>query len=330
MRYVLGIDAGGTHTRCQIADVEGRIVSVGYGGPANTNFISPKDARHSVECALSGALKSFGRPVEVAVLAGPHLPAVTLRGMPFKVQIKKKIFVNEFEAALAAGLQNVGGPGVVILSGTGSFCMGRNWAGEEKHTGGWGPTIGDEGSGYDLAREALAAVVRASDGRDSRTILTELICSRLKLSHLDGLKVLLYRQPMRRDIFAGLAECVFVAAKSGDKAAEAILRSGGRRLARLAFPVLDQLFGWGDAFPVILSGGVLSRRSIVTDMINANVKTVRPLAKVSVSAFQPVTGAVIIGLHSIGVKITGWITLNLENSKSTMNSSSGSRGNKAK
>ena len=49
---------------------------------------------------------------------------------------------------------------------------GRNARGEAARAGGWGHMIGDEGSGYWIGREALAAVMRASDGRGPATRLT--------------------------------------------------------------------------------------------------------------------------------------------------------------
>src|SRR5205085_237532 len=57
------------------------------------------------------------------------------------------------------------GAGVVVIAGTGSVAFGRNDAGEEARAGGWGPTLGDEGSAYGIARAGLAAVLRAYDGR---------------------------------------------------------------------------------------------------------------------------------------------------------------------
>ena len=50
-------------------------------------------------------------------------------------------------------------------AGTGSIVYGRNASGLAARAGGWGHMIGDEGSGYWIGREALAAVVRAADGR---------------------------------------------------------------------------------------------------------------------------------------------------------------------
>ncbi len=311
MRYVLGIDAGGTHTRCQIADEKGLIISAGHGGPANTNFISPRGARRSVARALSEALKSFNRSLEATVFAGPHLPVLMMRDIPLEIRIKKRVFVSEFEATLAAGLQKPRGSGVVILSGTGSFCRGRDPAGREKCVGGWGPTIGDEGSAYDLAREALAAIVKSSDGRGEQTILTDLISSRLKLSQIDDLKGWLYHPPIKRHIFAGLAEYVFAAAEANDHVAKDILRAGGMRLTQLALPVLTALFGEKESFPVVLSGGVLKSPSIVTQTLMTVIKKARPRADVFISSFQPVVGAVIIGLDSIGVEITPSVIMNM-------------------
>lgn len=313
MRHVLGIDAGGTHTRCQLADESGRILSVGCGGPANTNFVSSKSAQSAVERTLARALKSFGREVEAAVIAGPHLPPTTLAVVARHAGTENVIVTDEFETALAAAFPTTVGQdpqqhdaqrrGVVIMSGTGSFCKGRNAAGAEKYAGGWGPLVGDEGSGYDLAREALGAVVRASDGRGGETMLTELVLSHLKLGNVQELKKRLYAPPIKRHKLSELARHVFTAAQAGDGVAAEILRTGGIRLAQLASPVLLGLFGASERFPVALSGGILREESIMTATVTSEVKKVRPHADVFAPALQPVTGAVIIGLESIGVQI---------------------------
>ena len=67
------------------------------------------------------------------------------------------------------------GAGVVVIAGTGSVAVGRNDAGDEARAGGWGPIVGDEGSGYAIARAGLAAILRAYDGRGPATLMTELL-----------------------------------------------------------------------------------------------------------------------------------------------------------
>ena len=126
MRCVLGIDAGGSHTRCCIADENGRLLAFGRGGPANRNFVTPKSAQNAVERALSRALKSISREINAAVISGAHLSPDALAVVSRAAPTKRELFVDEFEASLAAGLRKPGGWGVVIMSGTGSFCKGRN------------------------------------------------------------------------------------------------------------------------------------------------------------------------------------------------------------
>ena len=309
MHYVAGIDAGGTRTRCQVADEKGCILSAGYGGPANKNFVSAMSAQRAVERALCEALKPIDKPVDSAVVAGPHLPAGAISYI--SGQVRKIIVTDEFEASLVGGLQKTGGWGTVILSGTGSFCRGRNSSGHEKYIGGWGPLIGDEGSGHDLAGEALRALVRACDGRGKPTMLTNLIFSHFRIREAQELKSVLYKPSIKRHRFAQLAKYVFVAAGKGDAVARGILRSGGTKLAKLASPVLQELFKKNERFPVVLSGGILCETSVLSDTLIAEIKKGWPRANVFIPELQPVTGVVIIALNSIGVKINEEVISNL-------------------
>src|ERR671926_137105 len=77
------------------------------------------------------------------------------------------------------------GAGVVVIAGTGSVAFGRNEAGEEARAGGWGPIIGDEGSGYFIARAGLAAIMRAHDGRGPATKMTEILKERFDMKPED-------------------------------------------------------------------------------------------------------------------------------------------------
>ena len=312
MRSVLGIDAGGSRTRCMIADESGAVCSFGYGGPANTNFVSLDAARTAIENALAESLGADKHPIVAAVIAGPHLPPDTPEVVSRLAETDNVVAANEFEACLAAGLKEPGGCGVALMAGTGSFCRGRNAAGAEQHTGGWGPLIGDEGGGYDIGRRALRAAAEAFDGRRGKTLMTEAILSHLRVRQADELKKVLYNPPMKRHEVARLAEIVFSAGESGDEAAAEILRRAGRHLAQLASPTITALFGAEESFPVVLSGGILTEQSIVTRVLMLELGANYPRADVFVSKLQPVTGAVIIGLHSTGVRIDSHIAGNLE------------------
>src|SRR5207244_2124432 len=79
--------------------------------------------------------------------------------------------VNDAEIVLAAGTEE--NWGVACIGGTGSFAWGRNRSGETARAGGWGYILGDEGSGFDLARQALRAATQFADGRGEPTRLLQ-------------------------------------------------------------------------------------------------------------------------------------------------------------
>ena len=91
-----------------------------------------------------------------------------MRAIMRRIGYKSRVLVvNDALIALVAGARDE--PGIVIIAGTGSIVYGRNAAGEAARAGGWGHMIGDEGSGYWIGREALAAVMRGGDGRGPET-----------------------------------------------------------------------------------------------------------------------------------------------------------------
>ena len=71
--------------------------------------------------------------------------------------------VNDSELILAGGTPE--GWGVALVAGTGSVCLGRTREGRTVRVGGWGPILGDEGSGYQIAVSALRRVTQTADGR---------------------------------------------------------------------------------------------------------------------------------------------------------------------
>jgi len=312
---IAAIDTGGTSTRCIITDSTAKIVASGSGGPGNINFVSARSVRQAFEHALMTALHSFHGRISTAVIAGPHLP----KGMPAAVSdrtgAEKVLIIDEFSAALAAGLGKANGWGIVAMSGTGSFCKGRNKAGAEAYSGGWGPLIGDEGSAYEIGLEALRAVAQAADARRQETLLTGVLLTHFSIERISELRRVLYRPPLKRHQIAAIARLVSVVAAKGDETAAVILTAAGQRLAALAIPVALSLFREDERFPLVLSGGVLRRNRLVASAAREVIGTVRPRARIILSPLEPVAGAVIVGLDAQGIKIDRSMIDNLRNSR---------------
>ena len=78
--------------------------------------------------------------------------------------------ISDAEAAYHGALGD-GGPGVLLLAGTGSMALGRDDHKRWARAGGLGPLLGDEGSAFWIGREWLRTSTRAEDFRAMRQIL---------------------------------------------------------------------------------------------------------------------------------------------------------------
>ena len=169
MIHVLGIDAGGTKTVCQLADEEGNVLAEARGGGANLQAVGELEVEKVLHQVMEEAIgdRSVIPSVICLGIAGVDRPddATIVRAIMKRIGYKAKVIVvNDALVALEAGAPRQ--PGVVVISGTGSISYGRNAQGEAARSGGWGYVLGDEGSGYWIGRSAIRAVLRA--GRQAR------------------------------------------------------------------------------------------------------------------------------------------------------------------
>src|SRR3954468_2595883 len=173
--HVLGIDAGGTKTVCLLADAQGAVVSEGRGAGANLHTAGELAVEKVLHEAMEAAIGDRAiTPAAICLgIAGVDREdeARTVRAIMRRIGYKSRILVvNDALIGLVAGAGD--DPAIAINAGTGSIVYGRNAAFEAARAGGWGHMIGDEGSGYWIGRESLAAGMRASDGRGPQTPLT--------------------------------------------------------------------------------------------------------------------------------------------------------------
>jgi N-acetylglucosamine kinase-like BadF-type ATPase len=188
MRYVLGVDGGGSKVVCLAADENGRLLGYGRGGGVNTNYVLRQEAMDSLKSAITTALKEaglHGQQIETLCISAPMGPD-TLGKVIEECGIKHVIRAAEGETPRwAARFWIDGRVGVTVDAGTGS--LARGWArdGREVGAGGWGAALGDEGSGYWISFKAMQAVLQAHDGRIEETMLTKAVLEHFGLSRVD-------------------------------------------------------------------------------------------------------------------------------------------------
>ena len=297
--FVLGIDAGGTKTVCLLADEDGRIVAEARGGGANLQSVGELEVEKVLHAVMDGVLADRDeRPAAICLgIAGVDRPADarTIRSIMRRIgSSARTLVVNDALVALEAGAGE--GPGVVLVAGTGSIAYGRNSASQAARSGGWGYLLGDEGGGFWIGRAALSAVVRQFDGRGPSTRLTELVLTQMGLESPSDLIHEIYYRDLHRHAIGSLAALVEDAADAGDAVAAQILTRAATELAAAAASVITRLGMRGDAFPVILAGGIFRGIPSLVRDVEHRLSETAPRATANLLDVEPAVGAVRLAL----------------------------------
>jgi glucosamine kinase len=194
------------------------------------------------------------------------------------------------------------GPGVLLVAGTGSVAFGRSPGGTTGRCGGWGPVMGDEGSGAWIGRRALSIVTAASDGRESSTALTGGILTATELNEVTEL--IPWAAGATPAQLATLAPVVFSVADGGDLRANALVSLAVEELMLHVRTLAQQLFGDERAtVHVALSGGLMRQRSMLRKRLEHRLRAAVPGAQMHSAQVIPARGAVRGALRFLGAEI---------------------------
>jgi N-acetylglucosamine kinase-like BadF-type ATPase len=223
----------------------------------------------NIDAAIVSAWHGVGerQPARAAWfgLAGVDRPDDYQRLLPHLQTLAETVAItNDVELVLSA-LDDL--TGIALIAGTGSIALGRDLRGQISRVGGWGHLLGDEGSGYDLGRLALQAVLRAADGRSQATVLTALVMDCWHLTESSDILSHAYGDTGKSRI-AELAPLVLQAAYDGDVVAGRILRRAAHELALAMRAVSRNLaFPNGTAIPLAFGGGLLVKEPAFRDAV---------------------------------------------------------------
>ena len=231
MKYLIGMDGGGTKTKCILTDIDLKSIYETTGGPSNFLVIGTEKVSETILSLISDCITSqqiSANDIEAIVLGttggGRKSDAEILEKQlvidaPQKDLLIKKFYV-ESDARIALEGAFSGKAGSILIAGTGSIMFGKNEKGEIHRVGGFGRFIGDEGSGYKIGRMGLNAVARYFDGRAKQTKIADLLLQEFSISSSEELITEVYRNNFN---IPAVAPLVFDAAESGDKIAQRIL-----------------------------------------------------------------------------------------------------------
>jgi N-acetylglucosamine kinase-like BadF-type ATPase len=300
--HVLGIDVGGTKTVCLLADEEGQIVASAREEGANLQGAGEQTLEHVLRTVMKGAIAGHNiRPAAICLgIAGVDRAAdeAVVYGIMKRIGYDARILVvNDALIALQAGIGD--GPGIVVVSGTGSIAYGRNARGEASRAGGWGYVLGDEGSGYWIGRLALRAVVRHADGRGRPTVLTEKLLGHFQAERAAELIHKIYHEEVGPRAIAALAKYVQQARDEGDIVASAILTQAGDELITAATAVMARLDLKEEDFTFVLAGGIFHAVPWLCDQLTLLLPSLAPRSRTLRLATEPALGAVQFALAEL-------------------------------
>ena len=283
---ILGIDGGGTRTRALLANMRGDILGRGEGGAANPHANGLEAARREILTAIERAFASAhlnSQRASAACLGIGGVERLDERA-EFSEWVRgtiseRAVIANDGEILVAAGTPD--NCGIAVVAGTGSIAWGKSREGQIARAGGWGYLIGDEGSAFGLASDALRAAAHAADGRGEPTRLLRDILTFWNLAEPTELIPRVYRSGLRHTDIARLAPLVIHAAEEGDRVAENLVTRAGEELARAALAVAHALKFKQEEISLALTGGLLLETELV------RVELLRVLAR-SEYRFAPI------------------------------------------
>ena len=296
MPYYVGIDGGGTKTAVELRTRGSAAHSRAVFGPLNCNSdrtAAAKTLTDTLACLAAqpeGLAGCDGLCIGSAGISNPDAynfiqDIIRAGGYTGPLQI-----VGDQVTALAGAL---GQPvGTVLIAGTGSICYACTADGREARSGGWGSLMDDEGGGFALGRDALAAVVRAEDGRIAPTVLHDAVFKALQVGAVRELIGKIYAPGFGKREVAALAPLVGAAAEQGDAAALQIVEKAGRELARLVRPVAEKL-GLQSA-RIAFAGSVLQKCAPVRSAAQTQLQTLLPQLTLAEPQGDAAAGAVLL------------------------------------
>ncbi len=305
MRVVVGVDGGGTKTRVLVADGRGETLGTSEGA---ASAVRPGAVEHSADViascvreALAAAGVADVRPAALCVgVAGVGRPVEREQLWRSLVERELATEVSVLPDAQVALDDAFGdGPGILLVSGTGSIAFGRGPTGTEARVGGWGPVCGDEGSGAWIGRRALSVVTASVDGREPETALLGAVLTAAELNEPGELVA--WAASATPAQLATLAAVVVSTAAGGDLRANSILDLAAEELSLHVRTLARQLFAdERAACSVALAGGLLKAGSSLRKRLEHRLKSSTPGAQVIAGEVRPERGAMRAALALAG------------------------------
>jgi N-acetylglucosamine kinase-like BadF-type ATPase len=274
---LLGVDAGGSATRAVLVS-GGETIARFEDEPLNLMLHGDAFDRLVMLVKKSGATAAaFGLAGLRGEAEGRQLKARLAEATGAQIAV-----ADDTEVALLGAFN--GGPGIVIIAGTGSNGFGRDAQGRAARVGGYGFLLGDEGGAYWIANRALRVALHSHDGTGPKNERLERAVTDAYGLDFEAIVRLVHVNAADRQQVARVARVVM---QLDDPMMHAILDEAGESLAIMAIALRKRL---GDDLPVAMHGGIFGNQRI-RDCFVAATGAVEPATAPEFGALHLLTDA---------------------------------------
>ena len=304
MKYFIGIDGGGTKTKCVLTGDLFNILQTAKSNAANPLAVGFEE---SAECL-------FGLVVNVTEKENIKLDTIESFGIGLagvgRIENKKrlqKILLKKFssvkdifhkikiftDAEIALEGSFIGKAGAILIAGTGSIIYGKDERGKIFRAGGLGKIIGDEGSGYSIGKRGLTEAAKYFDGRGKETLLVKKIGRQFGIHDSKQLINKIYTGNF--DI-ASTAKLVIDCADEGDDACKNILDQESDELIFHILALINKMNV--NDIDLCLSGSLLTNTNYYSKLVQAKIIESFPQIKLKTVIYPPEIGAILLAKKS--------------------------------
>lgn len=261
MKYLIGIDAGGTKSELIAYDLSGSIVFEKIGGAGNP-AVNLENTVNNIISLIGDCTEELGKEECLLISIGMASVETGNYAELIKKYIERafgieSVVLNDAEMACVAYFGN--DDGILAIAGTGSSCYVQK-SGQGEMVGGWGHILGDEGSGYHIVMEAFKSIVHKIDRNMELDALSIKLLREIGGSSRSEIMEFIYGN--EKGAIAALFPIIVRESSNGDSHSVTILEKAGKELAELTLTAYGKK-GFSGNITVGIKGGVFHNSNLI-------------------------------------------------------------------
>lgn len=308
MKYVIGIDGGGSKTRGIIMKQNGEVFKDITTGPTNyhsSGILKTKETLKNLYDNLTAGLSTKDIQHIFLGLAGADLDVDFKRLNQMISELTREPFTLANDIWCAFKASSSENWGAVSIYGTGANAAAISKNGQSYGLRALGHTLGGGGGGYDIACDALHFAFRSEEGTYKKTKLEKEIPKIFDQKQLTDLIDWMHPEfKLSEKDLGKITPLVFDLAEKKDEVSCEILKKYGSMQGKMLCSVIKKANLLEERIPVVIGGSVYKGSSpLFIEAMMHEVKQLNPMAYLVKAQAPPVLGALLYAQEKAGWEV---------------------------